>query len=298
MDWMELKRKEETLQEALALGHVERATGIVRTAGDPLECEFLIRWLFSLRAAPRELIETALDTFARSHRNTPPEHAKWVHSLSHFISVLWERRLTTWIAQFYATAFRGANALAEPTCCDRLVYAFDAFAHWSDDPREFHLDQENLRWMKWEKHNEHVRVRLQDSPFDSEQDFLCWKIKHPDCFCHWDNESQRPRVSVEEVHAVIRKLAAQGVDVSEFIEVERHLIITDIEELLAEIADVGGDQMEYLVQGIQKDIKFLESIAYPGEARKLREAGGATGKRRKGHRRRMFGLGRDRNVEP
>lgn len=99
---------------------------------------------------------------------------EWTKSLSDFTGKLWDQRRVEWIKRFYEAAFFGANELEDPGYSDRLILDFAKYARWDDNPADFHIIPENIRWMDW-RCNEKARLRIEHGPFESEEAFLQWK---------------------------------------------------------------------------------------------------------------------------
>lgn len=113
--------KNDSLKGMIQQGLIDQAIVLVLNVQDHLEGEKFIYTVLSDDKSTPALIEAVLKAFLNIRQNRTGEHHPWVHSLSHFTKILWERRMDTWIKKFNDAAFKGANELSDPNCCDRLV---------------------------------------------------------------------------------------------------------------------------------------------------------------------------------
>jgi len=216
-------------EEALKAGDKQTALEIIDAAPDHNEggqCVFVALWL---EDTPQEIVEAALQKFLDLRVNLRPHHGQWVHSLSGATRLLWERRMVGWIKKFNEVAFRGANELGDSNCSDRLVDCFGEHAQWNDDPADFHLTPDNLRWMDWEYATQ-AKTRLDAGRFDSEESFLRWQLSVPSEFADYYGV-----VEVDRVRRIIGRLIELGVDAKEFENTEQSLIEGQIATLQAEL---------------------------------------------------------------
>jgi hypothetical protein len=155
-----MSERSKRLGELIQDGLVKEAIGVIQSAVGYHEAESFVSTVLKEKEPAPELLEKVLQTFLDSQENRYEQHGFWVHSLSHFMGQLWERRLDDWIKKFNEVSFKGANELGDDNCSDRLVGNFASLAKWDDDPAEFHLTLENLRWMDWEYY-EYAKARIE-----------------------------------------------------------------------------------------------------------------------------------------
>ena len=136
-------------------------------------------WVFEVfkeQKSTSQVVDAVLEAFLNTRQNRKGGHRAWVHSLSHFTELLWEHRLDKWIKRFNEVAFKGATELDDSGCSERLVENFAEHSKWNDNPVDFHLTDENLSsWLDWEYH-QYANARIVAGVFQSEKDFLDWKI--------------------------------------------------------------------------------------------------------------------------
>lgn len=155
-------------------GLTDQAIEMVRSAKYDEGEAFVFTVMREEKSTP-ELVEAVLEVFLGARINRCPNHGCWVHSLSHFTDILWKRRMDKWIKKFNEVSFKGANELCDPNCSNRLVSDFEQYAKYDDDPVDFHLTPENLRWMDWE-YAAYSKARIEAGRFDTEEAFLRWKL--------------------------------------------------------------------------------------------------------------------------
>jgi len=156
-------------------GQINLAIEVVRGANNYNEGEAFVFTVLRDKKSTPEIVEAALEAFLGTRRNSYKQHGYWVHSLSHFTEILWERRMDSWIKKFNEVSFKGANELGDSNCSDRLVDDFGKYAKFDDDPADFHLIPENLLWMDW-KYSPYSKARIEAGRFESEENFLRWKL--------------------------------------------------------------------------------------------------------------------------
>ncbi|MBI4708708.1 MAG: hypothetical protein HY764_00710 [Candidatus Portnoybacteria bacterium] len=169
-----MSERNDQLKGLIHDGQTDRAIEMVRSVKDYIEGENFVLTVLSEDKSTPELLEAALETFLAARENRRNKHGGWVHSLSHFTQILWERRMDGWIKKFNEVSFKGANELDDSNCSDRLVYNFACNAKFNDDPADFALTPENLRWMDWDAG--YPKARIEAGRFESEEAFLRWKI--------------------------------------------------------------------------------------------------------------------------
>jgi hypothetical protein len=160
-------------------GDLEFAKVAILSVVDYHPAEYAVFAAFESEA-PAELVEFALKKFMGTHEacEMKPYHGYWVHSLSHFTVVLWQRRMTDWIKKFNEIAFAGAIKHRDSNCSNRLVDDFGEYALWSDAPGDFLLTPDNLQWMDW-KYARYAKARIEVGSFSSETDCLRWRLGLP-----------------------------------------------------------------------------------------------------------------------
>lgn len=161
-----------------------------------------------------ELIDAALQGCFNLHEKMGKwSHGTWVHSMSHFMTKLWDRRLTEWIKRFHEVSFKGAKEWNETSCSDRLVGYFAEKARFDDDPADFFLTEENLSWMTW-RSDGYAKARMEHGVLGSENELklfkLLWVLRNHS-FVNWEDV-----VDVSSIEATLKEAAKLGGDVSEF----------------------------------------------------------------------------------
>ncbi len=175
-----MSERNDQLKGLIQTGQIDRAIDMVRNTTNYHEGEgFVFTVLYEEKSEP-ELVEAALEAFLKCRENCYGQHGYWVHSLSHFTELLWERRMDKWIKKFNEVAFTGANELGDSRCSLRLVVNFSRFAKFNDDPADFGITNESLRWAhksEWEYPlYAYAKKRFDAGRFESEEVFLKWKI--------------------------------------------------------------------------------------------------------------------------
>lgn len=253
--------KQETKDELRGFiqgGLIDRAIEMVRSAHNYDEGEEFVFIVLREEKSTPELVETVLEVFLGTKpdragiRNYGGGHGGWVHSLSHFTRVLWERRMDGWIKKFYEVSFKGANELGDSMCSDRLVGEFGIYAKYDDDPTAFACTLENLRWMEWEYFT-YAKARIEAGRFESEEAFLRWKLQRHAMLTTFDNEAQAYLVDLDEIRSMVQRLQELGTDTSEFNGLERDLLTERLSVLEAKFSTATGDWFrESLEKAIQK----------------------------------------------
>ena len=253
-----MSERNDKLRGLVQNGQIDRAIEMVRSTDDYHEGErFVFTVLCEVKSTP-ELVEAVLEAFlgtkpghAHSY-NYGGGHSGWVHSLSHFTKILWERRMDGWIKKFNEVSFKGANELGDSNCSDRLVDDFGSHAKFYDEPADFALTPENLRWMDW-KYAAYSKARIEAGHFESEEAFLRWKLRRPEMHIAFDYEAQTDLVNIEGIRSFIQQLQELGADTSEFNGLEKDLLTKQLSELEAKLpAATQGRQRERLEKRIQK----------------------------------------------
>lgn len=197
-------------------------------------------------------MEAVFEAFLGTRENRYQQHGYWVHSLSHFTNILWERRMDGWIKKFNEVSFKGDNELRDSNCSARLVYDFGSNAKFYDDPADFALTPENLRWMNWE-YSAYSKVRIETGRLESEEAFLHWKLHRPETHTAFDYDAQTNLVNIEGIRSLIQNLQELGTDTSEFNGLKRKLLTQQLSELEVKLSAATQDwQRERLEKGIQK----------------------------------------------
>lgn len=246
-----MSKRNDELTELIQNRQINQATEMIRSAEDYNEGEeFVFTVLHEEKSTP-ELIEVALESFLGTRENRHPQHGYWVHSLSHFTEILWERRMDRWIKKFNEVSFRGANELRDPNCSNRLVYEFGNYAKFDDDPADFYLTPDNLRWMDWE-YAAYSKIRIEAGCFESEEAFLRWKLHHPEAYTAFNCNAQTDLVNIKAVRHLIQKLQEIGADTSEFNGFEKNLLSKQLSELEAKLPAAQDWQRELLEKEIRE----------------------------------------------
>lgn len=252
-----MSERNDQLQGLIQDGEMVRAVEMVRSTDDYQEAELFVFTVLDNEKSTPELVRVVLEAFLDMRENWRPKHGYWVHSLSHFTEILWERRMDQWIKKFNEVSFRGANELGDPNCSDRLVHDFAEHAKFDDDPTEFALTPENLRWMDWE-YAEYSLARIRAGRFESEADFLIWKLRQPKMQTEFDYDVQAELVDIEGIRSRIQELQELGADTSEFDGLEKDLLAKQLDDLKEKLSVSTEDwQRKRLEKGIQKTLAAL-----------------------------------------
>ncbi len=252
-----MSERNNQLKALVGNGQIEEAIEMVRSANDYHEGEAFVFTVLREEKSTPELVDAVLEAFLGTRENRYRQHGGWVHSLSHFTDILWERRMDGWIKKFNEVSFKGANELGDSNCSDRLVTDFSTCAKFNDNPADFAITPENLCWMDWE-YSMYSKARIEASPFASEEDFLRWKIRRPEKHLAFDYETQVDLVNLKEIREMIQQLRELGADTSEFDNLERDLLTKRLREMETELSSATKDfQRERLEKGIQKTRKAL-----------------------------------------
>jgi 3-methyladenine DNA glycosylase AlkD len=252
-------------QKAIKIGKYSEAVKLANLANDLSECEIIASATLWDKKAPKELLTATLHAFASVYNNPSVMHGAWVHSASHLLWKLWERRLIVWIKEFHRISFQGAREQNNPTCCDRLVDRFVQFAKWSDDPIKFHLTSENIELVEKRWLFPHAESRVKEAPFKSDVDFLRWQFKHPEAF-YERYDVQIPNVSFKRVRKRVETLKKNGIDVSEFTQMEQQLVASQLKQLKKLLKNSQSDWETKNIAGqIAKIADFLAVQTYRGQ---------------------------------
>lgn len=217
----------EQLRDMIRGGQIGDAIEMVQVAKDHQEAEEFVFIVLGEEKSPPELVEAVLDTFLHARQNCAPQHGFWVHSLSHFTKILWERRMIGWIKKFNEVAFKGANELGDRNCSHRLVDDFVNYAKFADDPADFGLAPENFIWIK----DEYSKERIKASPFKSEEALIRWELQQPANQFTFNHYLRVHIANIEKVRFLIRRLQELGSDTSEFSDLEKDLLNKQLKEL-------------------------------------------------------------------
>lgn len=247
--------KAEELTKMIENGQFSQAIELVRSVKQYQDGELFVFVVLKAKdpTASEKLVEAVLEAFLATRENRYEKHGYWVHSLSHFTKHLWERRMVAWIKRFNDVAFKGANELHDPNCCDRLVGEFASHANWDDDPVAFGLTSDSLRWMKPNEYNEYSRARIESGKFASEEAFLRWKVRQPRTQFSFDFDAQMDLVNIAGIRQIIGRLQELGADVSEFSDLMESLLTTQLAKLETELPTAREDwRVERIKKGIEK----------------------------------------------
>lgn len=248
------------LQQMITDGKVEQAMRVMNVR-DYHDAEDNAYTVLQMEQATPALINAVLEAFIATRINSAPEHGYWVHSLSHFTKMLWDRRLVDWIQRLNLVAFTGANELMDDNCSSRLVNDFATYALWDDDPKEFHLTPEMIGWMNWD-YCQYAQERITAGPFGSEADYLRWQLNQRKAYTASDYESQADLVSVEKIDAIAGRLTDLGEDTSMIEGLKRDLLTKQLLEFEGKLAVATVDwQRERAEAGIQKTRAALDTLA-------------------------------------
>ncbi len=247
-----MSERNDQLKGLIQNGQIDQSIKMVQSNKDYGEGEAFVFTVLREEKSTPELVEAALEAFLGARKNCYKQHGYWVHSLSHFTRLLWEHRMDSWIKKFYEVSFRGANELADSNCSNRLVSDFVKYAKFNDDPVDFALTSENLRWMDWEK-AAGDKVRVEAGLFESEDAFLRWKICTPEVYTYEGWDFIGTLVDSEKIRSAIQRLKEIGVDTSEFNGLESGLLTKQLNELEGKFPAMTSDwERDRLQENIQK----------------------------------------------
>lgn len=256
----------EDLECLLENGEFAKAIQLIKNMRDYHEGELFVHKVFNSQKTTPELIDAVLNAFLKTKPNYPRNyyrggHGGWVHSLSHFTRDLWTNGLYEWIKKFNQAAFQGANELRDTNCSDRLLCDFAKYAKIGDDPADFHITPENIRWVKWEKHTIHAKNRIENSPFASMLDYLNWRLRQTYELIRYDNDFRVEMVDSQKIRSLLKEIQELGGDVSEFANLEKNLLQQRLSELEAELPKAEKDwRKEWIEKAINKIRADLEIL--------------------------------------
>jgi len=248
------------LREIIQEGLIDVAIKMIRSAKNWQDVLHFVQEVLTEKKSTPELIEAALQVFINT-RNThykefiksDEEHTIWVHSLSHLMRYLWERRLVEWIARLNDTAFRGAITSKEFYCSNRLVTDFTHYSKWDDDPADFQITPEILDILSIHTSiSEYDKARVKAGRFQSEETYLRWKLQQPESYAHFDTDLQIYLIEIDELRLIINRLNELGVDNSEFRDFEKDLLTKQLDDLNAKSS---ANTKDYLVDHINEWIQ-------------------------------------------
>lgn len=243
--------RNDQLKSLIQNGQMDQAIVMIQSVSGYHEGERFVFTVLGEEKSTPELVEAVLEAFLSTRENRNREHGGWVHSLSHFTAILWERRMDGWIKKFNEASFKGANELRDPICSDRLVGNFGTYARYDDDPADFGLTLDNLSWMNW-KYDQYSKARIEAGRFESQEAFLRWKLRRPETQTAFNFEAQTDLVNIKGIRSIIQELQELGADTSEFDGLERDLLATRLSELEAGLEVATKDwQRERLEKSIQ-----------------------------------------------
>lgn len=249
-----MSERNDQLKGLIQNGQIDRAIEMVRGTNGYHEGESFVFTVLREKKSTPELVEAVLEAFLGTRENRYKQHGYWVHSLSHFTEILWERRMDGWIKKFNEVSFKGANELRDSNCSDRLVDDFGSYAKFDDDPADFALTPENLRWKEWNpEYDGYTKARIEAGRFESEGAFLRWKLHRPETHTAFDDDAQADLVNLDGIRTIVQRLQSLGADTSEFNGLERDLLTKQLSELEAKLPAATQDwERERLEKGIQK----------------------------------------------
>jgi hypothetical protein len=238
------------LKDLLQQSEFDQAKRVVESATNYLEAENFVST--TLNGDSSELVETALNIFLNVRESYSQLHQLWVHSLSHFSSKLWDRRMDSWIKRLYESAFDGAKEVNNTSCLDRLVNDFAKYARFDDKPEDFCLTQTNLRLIDWEGLR-YAKARIDAGFFSSETEFLSWKLRRPETHTIFDYGAQIKLVDRCGVRVIIRKLCELGADTNEFADLEKNLLTQELSKLEEKLST---ESVEWMKKRLEKGIQI------------------------------------------
>lgn len=179
------------------------------------EGEEAVLEIFRNEQATQTEINEVLEGFLATRINRCYEHGYWVHGLSHFTEILWNRGMYDWVKRFYLIAFTGANELGDSDCCDRLVGNFMDNAGWNTNPADFHITSATTTWLDPKYYSFDIAY-IAVAPFESEAAFLIWKLGRPETYKSFNSNAQMDMVPVDKIKAMLDRLHELGANTSEF----------------------------------------------------------------------------------
>jgi hypothetical protein len=146
--------------------------------------------------------------------------------------MLWKMRLTDWVKVFNDIAFRQALVLHNSDYCERLLYDFADYGQWNDHSKDFHLTDDNLRWMDWGGANyAYIRKRIAVGNFTSEEAYLRWQLQQEELVAPFDLNCGVPLADRSKIHQIIMRLTEIQVDTDEYRDLENNLLSRQLAEL-------------------------------------------------------------------
>jgi len=120
-----------------------------------------------------------LDEYLGLSKNCKEEFEMWVENVPCFMEFLWQMRELNYIEKFNKMAFDIANKLniKNNDGCLVLVDLFSKYATWKDNPSDFALTIENLKWLEKDCF-QNIFLWIKTAPFLTESDFLLLNLKN------------------------------------------------------------------------------------------------------------------------
>ena len=246
----------ENFKRLLNDGDIDLAISVVQSTDDCDEADNFVQYALSEDGSTPDLVDAALESFLKTHKHDFRSHGRWVHSLSHFTKKLWERRMTEWLKQLYEDALKWSHEVNNFNCCDRLVRDFGECSYYEDAAEDFGLTPESLSWMEWNPYLTYTKARIEAGYFDSEADFVSWKLQRLDAHLAWDTETQCELFDVEGFRFTVQHLQELGGDTSKCEALERKMLekcLTDLEE------ELSSTEKEWKLEGLQKGIQKIRA---------------------------------------
>ena len=173
------------------------------------------------------ILDRALEIFikAADYKYCGREYREYPWSLSFFDGFLWHRRDTEWLKRLYRTAIAGALNRSEGERLYLLAEHFAIFSRWDDDSVDFYFVPATLKLIEFydPKHN-YARARILARKFNSEIEFLQWKILQPEAISDFKPGPQEYMIDLDKIDRIIQRLAELGVPTSKFGEYSQSLL--------------------------------------------------------------------------
>ncbi len=184
------------------------ANYLIEAAGQD-ELVRYIAAMLSQEVVPINFVDLAISNFVGNFRQSDG----WFKALQGFLGLLWRRSsydplLMHWLRQLYRMVIDVRQPVTSRS--SELIRLFEQHAEWCDDPVDFYLTKHDLKWFA-------VPVgSVTQFPFASEVEYLQWRLSEVRYLRQWDAEVEASLVDEGRVQAYIDRLAACGVDVSEY----------------------------------------------------------------------------------
>jgi hypothetical protein len=220
------------------------------------EVKSLVHLVLTDRTLPINVQDVVLQKFLDAQKDHSMA-GNWEHDLRALTPIMWELRLMKWLEKFYLAVFKKAKArrrsMYGSIYIAELVHQFAEFARWSDDPAKFGLTIKNLPQDIQLRESSFVLARLKASPFNSEKDFLLWRLER----------AMVRKESLEDIHSRLMKLCETDFEIRKVIHLEGKIIKKYSRILIRKIRSPMDSRIRLdLASDTDRILRFLTKLAF------------------------------------